>query len=423
MHARRIAAGLVLSILGLPASASAQYTLTVTDGVAPLGGTATVSVVLDNEGDPLQGYQWGLCHDSFVSVEEGDVSNGAALAGITFTFQALQFYESGWTVGALFNAVTNETLPPGNDLELFTIDYTAETKGTAILEFCEVLGDPEVQVAVVAENTEIEPVQVSGTIESGGTAPFVLSAAEVTSPQGLSVDVAVELSGPEPMDAFTFGLTHASLHLSLDSIVAGSVVAGLNDGEGADYFVVNVSPSGALDGGTVGCVASFGAPFDRIPAGDPQEVCIFTYTVSPSAPDETPVALRFSSSLGSPPVPVVVSVGGFSETPVRDDGEVLIMGIPIPVFVRGDANGDGALDISDPFFLALHLFVDGPGPQCSVSGDANDDATLSIADAIFALDYLFQSGPSPAAPFPDCGPDADETDALLCEISNEDTCQ
>lgn len=84
-----------------------------------------------------------------------------------------------------------------------------------------------------------------------------------------------------------------------------------------------------------------------------------------------------------------------------------------PRFLRGDANGDGQLNIADPSFMLGFLFLGGPDPVCKDAADANDDGSINLTDAIVVLDYLFRGGAAPAAPFPDPGVDA-SSDGLDC---------
>jgi len=81
-------------------------------------------------------------------------------------------------------------------------------------------------------------------------------------------------------------------------------------------------------------------------------------------------------------------------------------------FVRGDANGDLALDIADPILTLAHLFSGGAMP-CHDAADSNDDGALNVADPVHTLGYLFSSTPAPPAPFPACGPDP-TTEILDC---------
>jgi hypothetical protein len=81
------------------------------------------------------------------------------------------------------------------------------------------------------------------------------------------------------------------------------------------------------------------------------------------------------------------------------------------LFQRGDVNGDGNRDISDPVSI-LQMLFNGTAIACSDSADANDDGSLNIADAVAILSALF--GGTGALPEPiDCGVDPSD-DALDC---------
>ncbi|MCI0635830.1 MAG: PQQ-dependent sugar dehydrogenase, partial [Actinobacteria bacterium] len=88
---------------------------------------------------------------------------------------------------------------------------------------------------------------------------------------------------------------------------------------------------------------------------------------------------------------------------------------PGPLFERGDCNGDGGDDISDPIFLLDWLF--GPGGSSIAREDAcdtNDDESLDIADPIYHLSALFTDGALPPAPYNECGSDGLPAGALDC---------
>ncbi len=84
-------------------------------------------------------------------------------------------------------------------------------------------------------------------------------------------------------------------------------------------------------------------------------------------------------------------------------------------FVRGDANGDGGIDLSDALTIVFSLFQ-GELLDCPDAGDVNDSENLSLSDAIGILDYLFRSGSPPRGPFPSCGADP-SGEALWCARS------
>ncbi len=82
-------------------------------------------------------------------------------------------------------------------------------------------------------------------------------------------------------------------------------------------------------------------------------------------------------------------------------------------FLRGDANVDGNVDISDPVRILVELFTAPGSPlECTKAADANDDDALDVADAVTLLSFLFQGAASIPAPFPDCGDDPNST--LTC---------
>jgi hypothetical protein len=84
-----------------------------------------------------------------------------------------------------------------------------------------------------------------------------------------------------------------------------------------------------------------------------------------------------------------------------------------PLFIRGDANLDRRLDVSDVVRVLRYLFAGGE-LGCADAADVNDDEALNIADAAALLEFLFRKGASPRAPYPAAGFDR-EGEALGCE--------
>ena len=83
-------------------------------------------------------------------------------------------------------------------------------------------------------------------------------------------------------------------------------------------------------------------------------------------------------------------------------------------FERGDANADGALDISDAIATFGFLFLGSTPPSCRKAADTNDDGTVDISDPISTLNFLFYGASSIPPPRGHCG--RDETpDAISCE--------
>ena len=105
-----------------------------------------------------------------------------------------------------------------------------------------------------------------------------------------------------------------------------------------------------------------------------------------------------------PATNVVITVDGLGIPPIFEDGLVEIVGGPS--FIRGDANGDGSVNLADAIYVLGFLFSGGPAPVCFDSGDPNDDGNVDISDAVFLLDFLFTDGPAPLHPYPGCGLDS-----------------
>ncbi len=70
------------------------------------------------------------------------------------------------------------------------------------------------------------------------------------------------------------------------------------------------------------------------------------------------------------------------------------------LFLRGDANSDLAVDVSDAVTILMYLFGSAGPLQCPDSGDVNDDGSIDISDAVYLLSYLFAHGRPPPDPGP-----------------------
>lgn len=85
--------------------------------------------------------------------------------------------------------------------------------------------------------------------------------------------------------------------------------------------------------------------------------------------------------------------------------------------VRGDADGSGAIDISDPVLVLGHEFLGDPAKlPCEDAADVDDSGVLDISDAVSLLQFLFLGGVEPSPPYPECGPD-ESPSKLGCENS------
>ncbi len=83
-------------------------------------------------------------------------------------------------------------------------------------------------------------------------------------------------------------------------------------------------------------------------------------------------------------------------------------------FNRGDANGDGALNISDALRILGYLFLGDSETGCPDAFDADDDGALTLTDAVRLLGYLFLGQERLPEPFNSCTPDPTPGDGMGC---------
>jgi len=92
------------------------------------------------------------------------------------------------------------------------------------------------------------------------------------------------------------------------------------------------------------------------------------------------------------------------------------------VFRRGDADGNGSVELTDVIRALTWQFVGGVELPCQDAADIDDDGAITLTDAIRSLNYQFVGVPGtmPEAPGPfDCGPDGIEDGLPDCVYTCE----
>ena len=164
---------------------------------------------------------------------------------------------------------------------------------------------------------------------------------------------------------------------------------------------------------------TFPLPGVHLPRGEPVAVCKARIRVIDEIEDAS--VLEFADDLlrpgFSPPAVLTLLIGTIQYQPAR-----VIDGTIKPFdrvkFRRGDVNGDGRFDITDPFLTANRLIL-GDFHQlidCKDAFDADDDGLLTVTDPLRMLIRLFLVAPELPAPGASCGFDDDED--LGCAESN-----
>ena len=63
--------------------------------------------------------------------------------------------------------------------------------------------------------------------------------------------------------------------------------------------------------------------------------------------------------------------------------------------LRGDANGDGVINLADVVYLINYLYRSGFAPDPPEAGDTNCDGTVDIGDVVLLINYLYRNGAAP----------------------------
>lgn len=220
--------------------------------------------------------------------------------------------------------------------------------------------------------------------------------------------------------------------LDLDRDQRADLVVGESRGQGA--LVYFGSGSGALEEAVA---FPLGLPPATLRGIDVDRDGRLDLTASSTGGQGVSIAYGLRARAFDPPVVYRVGISASSHAieDINDDGIFDIVafgttGVTIrlgeltgppggPRFYRGDADGNGALSITDPVATLNWLFNDGPAPTCPDAADSDDSGLINLTDPIGVLNWLFNDGPAPADPGPrDCGEDPTPEDTLgECEAS------
>ena len=75
------------------------------------------------------------------------------------------------------------------------------------------------------------------------------------------------------------------------------------------------------------------------------------------------------------------------------------------LFIRGDANANGELDLSDPLITLNFLYSGGDAVKCEDAADTDDNGVLELSDPVHTLQYLFVGDKTLPPPGETCGAD------------------
>lgn len=161
-----------------------------------------------------------------------------------------------------------------------------------------------------------------------------------------------------------YGGSHNDLGRSLQQTTDGGyIVAGMTWSFGAGDFDLMLTKLDSLGNA---CIGSFLTPI--VTSTSPTVTNPVTQLTSPS-----PVITSPTDAVTSPPTQVTI----------------------VCVAVRGEANGDGIIDLGDLVYLIGYLYRGGPAPNPMWVGDCNCDEVVDVGDVVFLINYLYRAGDPP----------------------------
>ncbi len=245
---------------------------------------------------------------------------------------------------------------------------------------------------------------------------FKLSEVEAQPGEAVNVPMLVNADAPLSMVAFSAEYDPRILDL-VGPVISSEVISILVKNPGAQWeltwFTSEEDPSEEEGWIQVSLVVDYlGREELTLPSGRSVGPVSLNFKVQPDAPRgrypvsfTRPDSARYGGHFQAGDVAVYNSVrrhgrpftpeNRFSDPmePDLEDGAVVVAIIgDIGIFLRGDANIDRQIDVSDPVSVIEFLFLGRESLPCDDAADANDDGRIDISDPVTLLEYLFMGG-------------------------------
>lgn len=424
-----------------------DYRFYLTSAHGPTGTVRSVQSLLDVNAAAVDGWSFGLCHDT-VNLSVATAAAGAttlvAKAGAPADFIAVDVFPTGIRMGVVIDNFVMETLGAGTGYQILDVDYNLDGPGgtAASVAYCDTVGVPPADVLVVVATVPVVPttesttIQITNFLRGDFNGDFSVNATD----QSDLLDYLFE-DGIGPLDCFGFSETDTADVNDNEFLTIADFLRLRNALVGGGSIP---APSVLCGDDTTTTTNGFDTldPDYRIAVGDlvllppvmptnrrvafplnvdvPVDITALTIVLQY---DDT--ALRpFDPDMGDPPP--ISSPGDFK---IRDENGALVITIYAPndgdVLVSGVS---GAFQNVGTLFMHLEDGFVFPPPEYApeltvgsilyrativdtnfddhhpellsgefefVRGNANSDNAVDIGDPIFILAYLFNGGPTP----------------------------
>jgi hypothetical protein len=413
---------IILVLQGVLVLEAQSPSLRVEDVSVYPGQSGVTTPIYGLSSDPVSGFQIAVSVDpdrillSGFDLEAGVL--GAINVDFTDSFVDIVEGEAGLVVIIDSEAPFDTSLPISTETHLVSLAFDAADwlipSNQELISIENAVGTAALPSTILVEGTE-----VTTTLENGLLSVIeqnVLIAESTTGVAQLGdTDHEISIRGynSEDLQGFSISLGYDPLVWEYSHV---SIEGTITETAGAEF--VEEFSNDAEGNVVLGVLLDILPPYSGqvIPAtGIELELARFYFDVQPDLVESTISVIEFSPSVGSPTVDNVFVIDNQSIQPLKVDAVIEVEAVNI--FLRGDADGDFYLDLSD--VINNLVFMTGtcpecPDPTCLKALDVNDNGTIDLADGIQLVNYLYIFGPPPAAPFPEPGSDP-TPDSLTCQ--------
>lgn len=392
----------------------------------PIGTTGALVPVRADLDQDIYGFSVHIQYDAS-KINVTAVQAGSAITALAPEFSDGTITNSPGRIvwGVVFdtsNPITKKLTPgTGKELLKLQVNVLAASATTALLDVVNVPGNPSrlnVMTNATGDSVAPPPTLVDGTITITDQKPVIQSLTGNTGREGkefLVVGLNFDLAGlavnvcSKPA-AFTLLGDNQTLQVTAPACAVGPAEVEVCNSFGCDSepagFTYIASPQPPIidalfnnSGGAGKVFTVVGQNFTE--SGLTVKVCNVVASFTLLADNQTlQVTAPACGSLGFAPVEVCTGIGCDSEASGFEYTNTATL------FVRGDANNDTRVDLSDPISILNSLFSGIPAAApCADALDPNDDGKIDLSDAIYTLNYLFQGGAAIKPPYPGAGTD------------------
>jgi hypothetical protein len=394
-------------------ASSAWYTL------SPAVSDSNVTVSIESNNAEIQGWSFGLAHDPAavrVATYEWTPELATANNGKAPSFYSSELATEGPTGAGIVQAVILNSKAPvvlparAGGFPVLNVQYDVMSEST--VSICDGLrgsGQPVQSIFTVDASTYAPAAPASASLVRK---PYASKLAYRAEPPESGQVITVKLYAEDlSVEGWSFALCHTAQAAEVMEVATSPQVMTLLGGEAPEFVLNDIVQAGPFVAVTQKVVlGTYLEPVSRGPFPDGLPVLGIRYDVIQND------SLKFCD--GDPSGDIAfeggVLVDGVSYVPSTRLGASLVLGAMGTQFIRGDADLNRRVNLTDAVYILMALFMGGPQLACLDAADANDVARVDISDPIFILNFLFLGGPRPPEPFPEPGEDLNPTSALGC---------